>query len=155
MQAARRACPDALLVGNQQGEQLARHYASMDLFLFPSLTETWGNVVGEALASGLPVVAFRRAAAAELIDDGAQGRVVAVDGPDAEQAFIAAAVSLALDEHRLLVMGHHAARSMQAHDWGSVSDSFYQWLQSSLQEAPKHESRSQSISRLARLDRKA
>jgi glycosyltransferase involved in cell wall biosynthesis len=45
------------------GAFLAEHYASGDLFLFPSLTETYGNVVAEALASGLPVVAYRDAAA--------------------------------------------------------------------------------------------
>jgi glycosyltransferase involved in cell wall biosynthesis len=43
--------------GVQRGEALARHYASADLFLFPSLSETFGNVTLEALASGLPVIA--------------------------------------------------------------------------------------------------
>ncbi|HSD39313.1 MAG TPA: glycosyltransferase family 1 protein [Rhodocyclaceae bacterium] len=62
--------------GAKRGEELAAHYASADIFLFPSLTETYGNVVPEAMASGLGVVAYKDAAAAELIHDGQQGLVV-------------------------------------------------------------------------------
>lgn len=50
--------PDAVFCGAQRGEVLAEHYASGDLFLFPSLTETFGNVVLEAMAAGLAVVAY-------------------------------------------------------------------------------------------------
>jgi glycosyltransferase involved in cell wall biosynthesis len=57
--------PEAIFCGTQRGEALAAHYASGDLFLFPSLTETFGNVVLEALASGLGVVAYDEAAAAQ------------------------------------------------------------------------------------------
>ena len=46
-------CPDAIFCGVQHGEALAAHYASGDIFLFPSLTETFGNVTLEALASGI------------------------------------------------------------------------------------------------------
>ena len=52
--------PEAIFCGSQRGEALASHYASGDLFLFPSLTETFGNVVLEALASGLGVVSYDR-----------------------------------------------------------------------------------------------
>lgn len=55
--------PAATFAGVQRGEALARHYASADAFIFPSLTETFGNVTLEALASGLPVLAFDCAAA--------------------------------------------------------------------------------------------
>ncbi len=61
----------------QRGAELAAHYASADVFLFPSLSDTFGNVVLEALASGLPVVSFAVAAAAEHVDDGVSGRLVA------------------------------------------------------------------------------
>ena len=54
-----RAHPEAIFVGPQRGATLAEYYASADVFLFPSLTETFGNVTLEALASGLLVVAFR------------------------------------------------------------------------------------------------
>ena len=55
---------DAVFAGVRRGDDLAAHYASADLFLFPSLTETFGNVTPEAMASGLAVVAFDYAAAA-------------------------------------------------------------------------------------------
>lgn len=59
--------PDYILPGTRRGEDLARHYASGDIFLFPSKTDTFGNVVTEAMASGLAVVAFDDAAASEHI----------------------------------------------------------------------------------------
>ena len=55
--------PDLIFRGTQTGEHLARHYASADMFLFPSETETFGNVTLEAMASGLVVVAYNYAAA--------------------------------------------------------------------------------------------
>jgi glycosyltransferase involved in cell wall biosynthesis len=85
------AHPEARFVGVQRGAELAAHYASADLFLFPSLSDTFGNVVMEALASALPVVSFAVAAPAEHVDDGVSGRLVA---PDDEAAFIAAVVSM-------------------------------------------------------------
>jgi glycosyltransferase involved in cell wall biosynthesis len=85
------AHPDVHFVGVQRGAALAAHYASADVFLFPSLTDTFGNVVLEALASALPVVSFAVAAAAEHVVDGASGRLVA---PGDEAAFVAAVTGL-------------------------------------------------------------
>lgn len=59
--------PDYIFAGTRRGEDLARHFASGDLFLFPSKTDTFGNVVTEAMASGLAVIAFDDAAASEHI----------------------------------------------------------------------------------------
>ncbi len=67
------AHPEVHFTGIQRDQALARHYASADLFLFPSLTDTFGNVTLEALASGLAVVAFDTAAAAEHVRDGVSG----------------------------------------------------------------------------------
>jgi glycosyltransferase involved in cell wall biosynthesis len=50
--------PQAVFTGALTGEELARHYAAADVFVFPSLTDTFGNVLLEALASGVPVAAF-------------------------------------------------------------------------------------------------
>jgi glycosyltransferase involved in cell wall biosynthesis len=50
--------PEVRFVGAKFGEELARHYASGDVFVFPSLTDTFGLVLLEALASGLPVAAY-------------------------------------------------------------------------------------------------
>jgi glycosyltransferase involved in cell wall biosynthesis len=67
--------------GAQRGEALAEHYASADVFLFPSESETFGNVTLEALASGLAVVAFDCAAAAECIRHGHSGWLVPPGDP--------------------------------------------------------------------------
>lgn len=65
--------PNLQFSGSRTGEDLARHYASADVFLFPSLTETFGNVVLESMASGLATVAFDYAAAAQFLRDGRTG----------------------------------------------------------------------------------
>ena len=88
------ACPDCIFVGMRSGEDLATHYASGDLFLFPSVTETWGNVTAEALASGLAVVAYDYAAARVLITDGQNGLLAPRGNP---VAFIDTALRVAQD----------------------------------------------------------
>jgi glycosyltransferase involved in cell wall biosynthesis len=84
--------PDFMFAGVQRGPELARHYASADLFVFPSLTETFGNVTLEALASGLPTVAFDYGAARERLTDSCGRRVTVGD----EDAFVDAACDLAV-----------------------------------------------------------
>lgn len=68
--------PEFHFAGMRRGEDLAAHYASGDVFLFPSVTETFGNVVTEALASGLVVVTFDYAAGREHIRQGENGVLV-------------------------------------------------------------------------------
>jgi glycosyltransferase involved in cell wall biosynthesis len=88
------ANPDFLFAGVQRGEALAAHFASGDLFLFPSLTETFGNVTLEAMASGVATVAYDYGAAREHLRSEQHG--VAVPCAD-EDAFVAAAQRLAKD----------------------------------------------------------
>lgn len=99
------ACPDVIFVGTKHGEELASHYASADVFLFPSLTETFGNVVLEAMASGLAVVAFDRAAAQEHVANGISGLVVPASD---ERGFIAAACEIGLDIETRRMLGSNA-----------------------------------------------
>lgn len=77
-----RSYPDCHFAGMRHGEDLARHYASADAFFFASLTETYGNVTLEALASGLAVVAHDYGAAREHITSGTDGFLAPVDEPD-------------------------------------------------------------------------
>ena len=110
-------CPAALFVGQRGGAELAAHYASADLFLFPSLTETFGNVTPEAMASGLAVLAFDYAAAAQLIRSGENGRLVPC-GDSA--AFVSAALALAADAAGRHRMGLRAQQTAAALDWASI-----------------------------------
>jgi glycosyltransferase involved in cell wall biosynthesis len=72
--------PDVVLAGVQVGEDLARWYASADVFAFPSTSETFGNVVLEAQASGLPVVAFDSPGVNERVAHDYNGLLVPADG---------------------------------------------------------------------------
>ena len=88
--------PDFVFSGLQRGEALARHFASADLFVFPSRSETYGNVTLEALASGVPTIAFDYGAAREHLRDGRDGAAVA-DSEEADAAFVRAAVRIGAD----------------------------------------------------------
>ncbi len=114
-------CPHAIFAGHRGGEDLAAHYASADLFLFPSQTETFGNVTTEAMASGLPVVAFNSAAAGQLIQHGRNGMLAAgLDVP----AFVRAALPLAGDATLRLSLGTAARETACRIDWRSVVSRF-------------------------------
>jgi glycosyltransferase involved in cell wall biosynthesis len=113
--------PDAIFCGTQIGETLAAHYASSDVFLFPSLTETWGNVTIEAMASGLAVVAYDCAAAEEVIRHGENG-LKAAPGDDA--AFLRLAAGLAPDSARQRMLGRAAAARAAQLSWDAIIDSF-------------------------------
>ena len=71
-----REVPDAVFAGFQRGEALGRAVASMDVFFNPSVTETFGNVTLEAMASAVPVVAARATGACDLVDEGETGFLV-------------------------------------------------------------------------------
>jgi glycosyltransferase involved in cell wall biosynthesis len=101
--------PEFVYCGMKQGEELAAHYASADLFLFPSLTETFGNVVLEALASGLAVAAFDYAAARAHVEPGRSGLLAPFGDVT---AFVAAATALARDSDPLRRMGQTARQAI-------------------------------------------
>lgn len=89
-----RLLPEGVFAGYQQGEDLARAYASADIFFNPSITETFGNVTLEAMASGLPSVGAAAAGSKSLIEDGATGYLA---DPNPE-GFAAKLALLASDE---------------------------------------------------------
>ncbi|HUW28178.1 MAG TPA: glycosyltransferase family 1 protein [Sulfuriferula sp.] len=119
------AYPQAVFCGMRSGVDLSRHYASAEVFLFPSLTETFGNVTIEAMASGLAVVAYNYAAAEDLISHNESGALAAYD--DAE-AFIAQAARLAADPALAQRMAQAARHTAQKMSWDSIHDRFEQVL---------------------------
>jgi glycosyltransferase involved in cell wall biosynthesis len=113
----RARCPEVVFAGMRRGEDLAAHYASADVFLFPSLTETYGNVTLEALASGLAVVAFGYAAAAENIRHDQNGWL-APKGDTA--AFVALAAAAVAERPCAQAVGERARESALQLGWDPV-----------------------------------
>jgi glycosyltransferase involved in cell wall biosynthesis len=110
-------CPQAVFCGFRTGHALAVHYASADLFVFPSLTETFGNVTPEAMASGLPVLAFDYAAASQLIESQRSG-LLAPFGNLPE--FIRLAEHLAEHPLQARQMGWQARQTALSMDWERI-----------------------------------
>jgi glycosyltransferase involved in cell wall biosynthesis len=114
----RRALPDAHFAGFQEGEALARWYASADLFVFPSSTETFGNVILEAFASGLPVVAVNQGGARDLVDPGVNGVLADAASP----ADLAAAIHTLLERpSQITRLGCQAVQTAARYQWPAVN----------------------------------
>jgi glycosyltransferase involved in cell wall biosynthesis len=109
--------PDIIFAGFRVGQDLAQHYASADMFMFASKTETFGNVTIEAMASGLAVVAFRHAAAGELIESGVNGMLA---DPSDNLGFAAAAQVLLQDPGHMRAIGQQAWQTAHALGWPKV-----------------------------------
>lgn len=109
--------PMATFAGLRRGEELATWYASADVFLFPSVTETFGNVLPEAMASGLPAVAFDYAAARRLVVQGENGLRVAYDD---NAAFCSATLRLASQVDWVREMGRRARATALGLEWGRI-----------------------------------
>lgn len=113
--------PELIFTGMQTGEQLARHYASGDIFLFPSETETFGNVTLEAMASGLAVIAYNYAGARLHITSGETG--VLVRFGDAN-AFVDSACNLFREPHAVKRIRRQARQYVTHLDWPRVVEKF-------------------------------
>ncbi|MEN9634439.1 MAG: hypothetical protein RL077_2843 [Verrucomicrobiota bacterium] len=100
---------------------LSRHYASADIYIHASLTETFGNVLTEAMASGLAVAGFDYAAARQFVDHGRTGLSVPVDEPE---ALLEAAVLLATDDLLRAQLRQHARSAVESQSWEAVIGGF-------------------------------
>jgi glycosyltransferase involved in cell wall biosynthesis len=74
--------PEAVFTGHRQGEELSQIYASSDILLFPSTTETFGNVVLEGLSSGIPAIVADVGGCAEIIRKSGGGIIVPASEPE-------------------------------------------------------------------------
>ena len=111
--------PDFHFAGMRTGEDLAAHYASADLFVFPSLSETFGNVTMEALASGLAVVAFDYAAAREHIVHGHNGLLA---GCEDEIAFRRLTLCLTNSPLEVQKLRRRARQTAECLSWSKAFD---------------------------------
>ncbi len=110
----------ATLRGVLLGEPLAQAYADMDVFLFPSRTDTYGNFVWEAAASGVPAIVMGAGGPQYIVRDGLTG---IVSRSDAE--FVANAIRLYREAELRQRMGHAARTVAQAQSWDAVFDRLY------------------------------
>lgn len=128
-----RALPWVAFVGMKRGESLARHYASSDLFVFPSKSETFGNVVLEAMASGLSCISFNYAAGSRLIQDGISGYLVDWDD---DEGFVQTAVDAVMKQQAGI--GQEARQTATEFDWGLITRLFEHHLLTVLESSGAH-----------------
>jgi glycosyltransferase involved in cell wall biosynthesis len=112
-----RSLPGHVFAGMRTGEDLATHYASADVFLFPSTTETFGNVTLEAMASGLAIVAYDYAAAAQHLEHGVSGLLAP---PGDETAFVRCAEETMVRAAWLAGLRRRAREAATHVDWENV-----------------------------------
>ena len=111
-------CPEAVFVGFQQGADLGRAVASMDMLLNPSVTETFGNVTLEAMASGIPVVAARATGSTSLVADGQTGRLVT---PGDAQGFADACTAYIEDPALREAHGRAGEQRSRDYSWDAIN----------------------------------
>jgi phosphatidylinositol alpha 1,6-mannosyltransferase len=109
----------ALFTGELRGTQLAAAYASADLLLCTSLTETFCQVAQEAMASGLPVLGFRAGGVRDVVLDGESGLL---SNPADQRAWCAAVGAVADDAARRQGMGLRARAVAEGRTWEAVFD---------------------------------
>src|SRR5208282_5104221 len=108
----------ARFAGYRVGEELADHYSAGDLFAFSSLTETFGNVVLEAMASGMPVAALRAGGVGDTVQPGKTGLLVEPAEPPAR--FAEAILALVAEPTRLRAMAEAARAHALSQSWDAI-----------------------------------
>ena len=115
----RAALPEAAFLGMRSGTDLARIYASLDVFVHTGPFETFGQTIQEAAASGLPVVAPASGGPLDLVDDGGTGYLVPPGDPDALSAAVRKLTEDAVLRARL---GTAARRRVLGRTWSALTD---------------------------------
>jgi glycosyltransferase involved in cell wall biosynthesis len=111
--------PEIIFPGMLVQSELAKYYASADLFVFPSQTETFGNVTLEALASGIPVLAFDCAAARDWVQTGVNGWLVPENDPD---GFARKAVEIFNTKNLLTQVTQSTRQHIVRLDWDQIAE---------------------------------
>ncbi len=111
--------PDAVFLGNLSGEELSTAYASSDIFVFPSTTETFGNVVLEAMASGIPPVCVREGGSYGMINDGINGLIAE---PHNTEDFAKKVESLLIKPELRTTLASNAFKFSQTQSWDEIID---------------------------------
>jgi len=109
---------DAIFIGFQRGDDLARAIASSDMLLNPSVTETFGNVTLEAMACGLPVVAAQATGSLSLVDDNVTGRLIRAG---ANEQFAAALKHYCEDQEARAAAGAAGRAVSERYSWDAVN----------------------------------
>lgn len=119
----RKKFPEAIFTGYLRGGELAAAYASADVFVFPSTTDTFGNVILEAQASGLPCVVSDQGGPCELVDDGVDGFVTR--GGDLV-SLCAAVEKLCVDPELRRSMSRASRRRVEDRSWPNAARKFWE-----------------------------
>jgi glycosyltransferase involved in cell wall biosynthesis len=118
----RQEVPEACFTGYLRSAELATAYASGDIFVFPSTTDTFGNVVLEAKAAGLPCVVSNRGGPCELVNDGVDGFIArALDVGD----FVRVLRLLCKDGELRAKMGQEARNRVENRNWNNAFRQFW------------------------------
>tara|TARA_R110000868_G_scaffold1211_7_gene9441 strand:+ start:12256 stop:13488 length:1233 start_codon:yes stop_codon:yes gene_type:complete len=115
---AKQLLPSAHFTGFAKGEELARAYASSDIFMFPSHTETFGNVTLEAMASGLPCIVADAIGSKSLVDDGINGFLAKKESVD---DFTHQLEKIVLDSEKRIEMGKKSREMAMGYQWDSIN----------------------------------
>ncbi len=117
----RRTSNGFVIAGRKVNGELSAHYASADVFLFPSMTETFGNVTLEAMASGLAIVAFDYAAARQYLEHGVSASLAPFGD---KEAFISESVRLAKDPNLVQRLRVEARKRAEGLSWDAIVADF-------------------------------
>jgi glycosyltransferase involved in cell wall biosynthesis len=121
--ALRRRLPQAQMLGFVTGRPLAQLYASCDLFLFPSRTETFGNVVLEAMASGLPVVAYQAGGGGDILRESGAGLACA---PGDKEGLVWACAELLANPGRAHQLARLGLQAAAKRSWVAINGALIQ-----------------------------
>lgn len=126
-QKVRQRMKNAIFTGNLTHEQLSKLYASVDILFFPSISETFGNVVLEGLASGTPVIVADKGGTKDMIEDGYNGFICTNGDINNYLDHIQHALDNPSELERL---SNNALKSSMKYDWNELTNRYFNLVES-------------------------